>query len=662
MIIGLVLRNFKIYKNINFIPLSNGESFSGLIGANGIGKSSILEALDCFFNYRQWNLNINMTSNHEDSSYITPIFLIEKNKIVPEILRSKAEIYSNMVWELLSLTITPTILNSNFKEFVEHLKVTIKRLPSSITNETHYLLPLGEDSNHTASNSIFRGNFILDKFSYSESEMDTELSLDEKYYHIAKEYIAPLAEYVKSLYNYIFIPKDIEPQSFVQFGTNEVQILLGERLEEIISNYISKQQIQDISNNLKSFVDKLSDSIPDYKYKAPTSYQPNLKPSTIYSLIAKDFFSLRELHKESKEDRQKDLAMKHLSSGEKQQAILTLIFSIINNYRKDSSNLIIAIDEPESSLHISACYDQFEKIYLLSRKCTQVLFASHWYGFIPAMNSGVVINISYIESKYSFLMFDISKYREEIKIRETEHRKAHKKGLPIDVMLKSSNDFIQSILSSVIQEEPYNWLICEGSSELIYFNYYLKDEILENKLRIVPVGGAKEIKKAYNHLLVSFEELKSEIKGKVMLVMDTDEQLIEFDTKDTTNLYCYRIVNDTSDKETKLVKVISNPKSPKTELEDTLNGKVFYETLKEFKAGYSALLDFVDNTEKEEIPSYFALDLRQSEIDCLTSFFDDKVENKVLFSKQYIINAQILDASTPKWILEIKKKFQKTNQ
>ena len=43
MIIGVILRNFKTYKNINYIPLSNGESFSGFIGANGIGKSSILE-------------------------------------------------------------------------------------------------------------------------------------------------------------------------------------------------------------------------------------------------------------------------------------------------------------------------------------------------------------------------------------------------------------------------------------------------------------------------------------------------------------------------------------------------------------------------------------------------------------------------------------------
>lgn len=34
MIIGLILRNFKVYKNIQYIPLSTGSNFNGLIGMN----------------------------------------------------------------------------------------------------------------------------------------------------------------------------------------------------------------------------------------------------------------------------------------------------------------------------------------------------------------------------------------------------------------------------------------------------------------------------------------------------------------------------------------------------------------------------------------------------------------------------------------------------
>ena len=112
MIIGVILRNFKTYKNINYIPLSNGESFSGFIGANGIGKSSILEALDCFFNNRIWNVNVNRTSSGEESCYIVPIFCIEKDKIVKTEIKSLAEAYSNIIWSLMTSSLTPTFIVS----------------------------------------------------------------------------------------------------------------------------------------------------------------------------------------------------------------------------------------------------------------------------------------------------------------------------------------------------------------------------------------------------------------------------------------------------------------------------------------------------------------------------------------------------------------------
>jgi AAA15 family ATPase/GTPase len=57
MLIGVLLRNYKSYKGINFIPISNGSGFSAFIGKNGVGKSSILESLDNFFNGGSWNVN-----------------------------------------------------------------------------------------------------------------------------------------------------------------------------------------------------------------------------------------------------------------------------------------------------------------------------------------------------------------------------------------------------------------------------------------------------------------------------------------------------------------------------------------------------------------------------------------------------------------------------
>ena len=56
MIVSLYLRHFKIYKGFNFIPLSIGQQFSSIIGENGVGKSSVLEALDFALNKRDTRL------------------------------------------------------------------------------------------------------------------------------------------------------------------------------------------------------------------------------------------------------------------------------------------------------------------------------------------------------------------------------------------------------------------------------------------------------------------------------------------------------------------------------------------------------------------------------------------------------------------------------
>ncbi|WP_354665182.1 AAA family ATPase, partial [Escherichia coli] len=41
-----MLRNFKNFKNQHYIPLTLNNKSSWLIGENGVGKSSILQALD----------------------------------------------------------------------------------------------------------------------------------------------------------------------------------------------------------------------------------------------------------------------------------------------------------------------------------------------------------------------------------------------------------------------------------------------------------------------------------------------------------------------------------------------------------------------------------------------------------------------------------------
>ena len=81
MVVGLLCRHYKIYQGLNFIPICNDyeSSFSLFIGNNAVGKSSVLESLNTFFNNTTWNITKN---TKKDEAFVAPIFLIEKKMFI----------------------------------------------------------------------------------------------------------------------------------------------------------------------------------------------------------------------------------------------------------------------------------------------------------------------------------------------------------------------------------------------------------------------------------------------------------------------------------------------------------------------------------------------------------------------------------------------------
>lgn len=630
MIIGLILRNFKVYKNIQYIPLSTGSNFNGLIGMNGIGKSSTLEALDCFFNKKPWIVNIDNSNLSE--SWVMPVIALKKSDFdLGEMSAFATKITEYVLSEELP---TDSVSKKNYGEHIEKLKASI---PTEVRND-YYIIPICLDG-------FWGVNWGIFNYSGFKNKVFEEGTTDEK----QNEMLESLYGVLTDLLTYVYVPKDIEHTRFVAFENQDMQRLIGKNLTEIVSSSLTTTSIQKISSDLKHFIGELSGKLKDYKFRASSSYQPNLKPQKIYDLIIDEFFSLRCLYKDSEG---KDIPLAQLSSGEKQQAIIKVITRLVSSYRESNKGLIVAVDEPESSLHVSLCYEQFEKLYNISLICNQVLFTSHWYGFIPTLTNGSIVNISN-DGKYEFNIFNAENYREEIKHADTEL----KGKLPIDVMVKSSNDLVQSILSSIVRDDCYNWLICEGSSDKIYLNAYFEDEIRNKRLRIIPVCKASEVKKMYEHLSLAIDELKGNVKGRIFMLTDTDAQLLTFKTNDGLERWirCNRIVNE--GETTKLVRIESNPKSPKTDIEDALNGKLFNEILLNFKE-QNEELSFLSEEEKPETSSASAMDMRQSEYEKMDEFFSkNNGENKVAFANAYILRMKEGDYKVPEWIEEIKSFF-----
>lgn len=636
MIIGVVLKYIKTYQGINYIPITSKDKFCGLVGNNGIGKSTVLEAFDCFFNEKTWNFNITTKRSGLaiTNPSIIPIFLIKKTKISSEngII---AELYSNAIWSLNETEIA-NVNRPHFKDFANQRNY----IKQTINPDDYFLLPLGIDYQSNVNLSFFNTNIIAKTLIPDLSEERT--SLEELELNILKSLLLE----IKSLYQYIYIPKDIDPTTFTKLETKEIQALMGETLLQVLEQRVPNSQITEINRSLNQFLVGLSQELEEYSFRTPTDRQQNLRKTDIYNLIIEAFFNIRKLHKKQGDNW---LEIGDLSSGEKQKAIIEVTHNLIRNHRDNSDNLIIAVDEPESSLHISACFDHFMKMYEIAESTHQFLFSTHWYGFLPIIEKCSVTAITKKDGDHRFDLICLENYREAIKQQNRES----KGKLPYDLRLKSLNDFIQSIVSSILDDEPFNWIICEGSSEKIYFDYYFKDLKITNRLRIIPVGGAIEIKRIYEHLSVSIEEFKKDLNGKIAFICDTDSELVEFESNNTKNVLVKRLVNIGTD--TKLININSNPKAPPTEIEDSLNGKAFYRTLKSYKEEYPLLLDFIDiSIEKDEIPSYFALDLNLSLYKKLWDFFDsDNI--KYDFANRYILELEKEDYEIPNWINEIKE-------
>ncbi len=131
MIIGLFQRHFKIYKGAKYIPFGTNqkEMFNLFIGQNGAGKSSILEALNCYFNNSEF---IYHSNEKRSEAFISPLFLIKKDELV-DFDKKTQEIIPIISESLLSLSLTSSTNFKPYESFFEQQKFL------NTLKETHYI-------------------------------------------------------------------------------------------------------------------------------------------------------------------------------------------------------------------------------------------------------------------------------------------------------------------------------------------------------------------------------------------------------------------------------------------------------------------------------------------------------------------------------------------
>lgn len=566
MIIGLFIRHYKVYQGVNYIPICDdyNNKFTSFIGDNGVGKSSTLEALNTYFNNGYWNIT---KGTKKSQAFIAPVFLIKKTELLKKISKEMnmikyMEFLSKYFWSV-NIEANSNLNKSEYKNFFEQRD----ELKEKFNIDEYYLLLVGIEYDNKSKVNFITFNGDLD------SKLPSELIA------INKDLILDI---IKSYYKYIYIPVQTSSSDILRIESKEIQNLMNSNILDDIDKILNEKKFKsDRRRNNISVIDYLNDSLNlymdevnkiiqkidnNYEYKVEGAYKKNLTSSDVRKKILEAYFSIRTLKKDKKE-------IEELSSGEQRIAIIDIATAFLTNNLDNNEQVILAIDEPENSLHISKAFNQFERLNNLATN-HQIMITTHWYGSLPVTHRGALVYLKKkLEEKFyriKFEKFKLSNYFES------------RKKLPKDIMLKGYFELTSSILSCM-RADKTNWIICEGTDDKLYIEHYLQDKI--KNLKVFSVGGCGNVIKIFKYLYTPLSEKDEveEIDSKILCLVDTDDNVVSLECDSQTKNKKLRIARLQVDNQYKvgLKSLDGNGNHISTEIEDCLNPEILFKSIEE---------------------------------------------------------------------------------
>lgn len=586
MLVGVFLRHFKIYKGARYIPfgLSDLENFNLFIGQNGAGKSSILESLDCFFNGGEFIVHF---SEKKSEAFVAPSFLIKKEDLnkFDKNVQKIIPIISDL---LFTLDQTKSTNYNSYNSYFDQ-RDSFLRYRESHYFVTYAFFPFPEKD----SNSIF---FTFDNY-IKKGLKEAQILSDRE---LARAFLALKADLIKN-YSFQYIPVETSLNDFLRLESKGMQELMSENVKKRIEQTLtSKLQIQAertvnksildlLNSDLEKFVGEVQETIKkidnDYSFAREYKSKSNLTANHLTDIIIETFFDKRRL----KIDRK---PIEHLSAGERKKALIDIAYAFLTQDRDKTQNIILAIDEPEASLHISMCYGQFSRLHELAKKFNvQMLVSTHWYGALPILDKGNLFHIHEKNNAANISQYSFKNYFQE--------NGSH----PDDIHFKSFFDLVSSIVSS-LRLHKKNWLIVEGEEDKKYILNYLSVDKAKD-LIVLPVGGCGIVLNLYNYLFAPLSQKNElrEISSKVICLVDTDFQALPLEDN---------FVSETKKKDLVIRRLqfnrnkielsrLENPNRSPTEIEECLNASTFYKAL-------SQAVEMVGNDNIKKIFNNFEFD------------------------------------------------------
>lgn len=297
MLLAAILRNYKCYKNINYISFfrEKEQNLNVIIGDNGVGKSTILEALDSFFNDNHWI--INSESSDKDAS-VGIVVLIEKNRCNSILEKKEQEIVANISQSFWDVSESDNSTFSKYSSFFSTRQHLVDKKSS------HYLLVIGKEYRQKDYGFL----------SFESKVKDNLENITPKPNHNT---IKDIINKVVGIYTYLYIPVETTVSDFLKLETAGMQTLVDKDIKAAISEALNEKRItrttdknrkkqisvlEIINEKLEGYIEQIQLEIQQidstYDFKPEYRQSSKLTPNHIANVIIEAYYSKRSLKKD----------------------------------------------------------------------------------------------------------------------------------------------------------------------------------------------------------------------------------------------------------------------------------------------------------------------------------------------------------------------------
>lgn len=460
----LRLRNFRRYEDVS-IEFDN--SFNVIIGKNDIGKSTILDALEIFFNNETVKIESDDCRKKCENKEITiqVSFIPDNDKqytvdtvptnIEREFLLDKEGLLTiKKVWDCSKDKITAsslkTFIIANYPVNFETPLIIekISDLKSSLNNYST-VLDIAEIKKNTSSAIRQAIYSVSDIKSFKEIEIPIDKEDGKKIYESIKTDFPLYFLFQADRQNK---DSDKEVQDPLKAITKTAIAELHEELEEVEAQI--KQKAETIGYETLEKLKEMNSEIANV-------LSPELTTKSWDSLFSFSFNS------------DDGIPINKRGSGVRRLILLNYFRAEAERKSTENSNVIYAIEEPETSQHPDWQVELFEALITLSKKPnTQVITTTH----SPAL-AGLTQ-----PSKIIFLRMVDGKIRIENGTNDNMEVICQTLGVLPDITIKTTDDNIKVI---VCVEGPTDVEFLENISTLFGLDIRNNHNIL-----VIPLGGA----------------------------------------------------------------------------------------------------------------------------------------------------------------------------